>query len=195
MEITVVSGCDEMDVVTRVLNGHDDMINGDISSDEWRNDEVRYPRKVWLYMIENDNERMPFVVVDNRVGECFVEQFATLDGAMMYACDIYLTGENQDSWDYPGSVKDRGSIRTDEEKWVIRVPTSVDAKGQFVFGYVKKIVPHGKTSEVFCDDIESAMHFDSKERADEAAIELGLAAYSADKNIMRVMCKKEVSCL
>lgn len=114
MDITVAIDDNEMKVVTRVLNGHASMISGDISSDEWRNDEVRYPQKVWLYMIENDDERMPFVVVDNRDGECFVEQFESLDGAIFYACDVYLTGEHQDSWDYPGAVKDRGNLKRED---------------------------------------------------------------------------------
>lgn len=102
----------EMDVVKRVLSGCSSMLRGEISRDEWLNDEVRYPRKAWLY-IESE-ERMPFVVVDNREGKCFVARFDTLDGAIFYACNVYLIGENQDTWDYPGAVKDRGNLKRED---------------------------------------------------------------------------------
>lgn len=113
MNVKIVTNELEMAEVNRVLDGHAALLSDKITRKEWE-DAVVYPRETWMYMIENDDERMPFVVVDNREGECFMEQFATLDGAMMYACDVYLTGEHQESWDYPGSVKDRGNLRRDD---------------------------------------------------------------------------------
>ena len=113
MNITVAIQEYEMDEVKRVLKGHASMISGDISRYEWLKDEVRYPRKTWLYLDAGEG-RMPFVVMDNRDGQCLVEQFETLDGAMFYACDVYLTGEHQDTWDYPGAVKDRGNLKREE---------------------------------------------------------------------------------
>lgn len=114
MNVEIVTDETGMEVVNRVMNGHASMISGDIGRKEWE-DEARYPRKTWIY-IDKNLGALPFVVVDNREGECFVEEFGSLDGAMLYACDVYLTGEYQESWDYPGAVRDRGNLRRDEDK-------------------------------------------------------------------------------
>lgn len=193
MNVKVVTEAYEMDVVNRVMDGHAALSRGDIDEKEW-GDTSSYPRETWIYF-DKDEHEMPFVVVDNREGECFVEQFKSLDGAMLYACDVYLTGEHQETWDYPGAVKDHGGLRNDEEKWVISVPVGLGENGEFVFGYVKNIVPHGRTEDVFCGDLENAMLFGSKEQADRSAVELGLPAYSADRNLVPVYRKRNRPCI
>ena len=110
MNLRILTEDDELSVVNRVMDGHAALANGEISRADW-NDQSVYPRDVFLFISDLcGDESAPFVVVDNRGGECFVEQFATLDGAILYACDVYMTCELQDSWDYAGSVKDRGSL-------------------------------------------------------------------------------------
>lgn len=112
MDVTIVDNESDREEVRRVLDGHADMSNGDITREEWR-DESKFPRKQWL-MVENEKAAQqtgyPFTVVDNREGECFVEGFMTLDGALLYLCDCYITCEGQEDWDYHGSVKDRGGL-------------------------------------------------------------------------------------
>lgn len=106
MELVIVSDELEQAVVNRVMDGHAAKIDG--KCPDW-DDREKYPRKVWMFWSDlPGDERMPYVVVDNRDGECFVEQFATLDGAWLYATGVYTTSEYQSDWDYPGAVKDRG---------------------------------------------------------------------------------------
>lgn len=112
MNVKIVTNELEMAEVNRVMDGHAALLSDKITRKEWE-DTVVYPRETWLY-IDKDEYKMPFVVVDNREGECFVEQFESLDGAIFYACDVYLTGEHQESWDYPGAVKDRGNLKREE---------------------------------------------------------------------------------
>ena len=112
MEITIVNNDADREEVMRVLDGHADMSNGDIDRFEWE-DRERFPRKQWL-IVEDERasilSSLPFTVVDNRAGECFVESFSTLDGALLYLCDCHTTCEHQDDWDYCGAVKDRGGL-------------------------------------------------------------------------------------
>ena len=60
----------------------------------------------------------PFTVIDNRQGQCLVEDFYTLDGAMMFALDIRCTTENQAKWDKLGQlareINPDGSIMNDD---------------------------------------------------------------------------------
>lgn len=117
MDIVMVNEDWEREEVKRVLDGHAAMVNTEMPADDWR-DEHEYPRKVWIFMEPTESlvcGNMNFVVVDNREGECYVEDFETLDGAMLYACDVHLTCEDQESWDYPGAVKDRGSLNRGDE--------------------------------------------------------------------------------
>lgn len=121
MDVTIVDNESDREEVRRVLDGHADMSNGDITKEEW-GDESKFPRKQWL-MVEDEKAAQqtgyPFTVVDNRGGECFVEGFMTIDGALLYLCDCHTTCEGQDNWDYYGSVKDRGGLdvkERDEER-------------------------------------------------------------------------------
>lgn len=113
MDIEIVTDDAERRLVDKVLDGHSDMKNGDMPRAEW-DDADKYPRKTWLFVDEDYGEKTPFVVVDNRSGECFVETFESLDGAILYACDVYVSCAHQDSWDYPGAVKDRGNLTGDD---------------------------------------------------------------------------------
>lgn len=105
MDITIVDNEFDRKEMKRVMDGHAAKIDGECP--DW-DDRNKYPRKQWLWFSDiKGGEHAPFVVVDNRDGECFVEQFATPDGAMLYICDCHLTCEDQKNWDYFGAVKDR----------------------------------------------------------------------------------------
>lgn len=84
------------------------------------------PKLVWILV----NPKVAgcwatFTVVDNRDSEAFTEDFATLDGALLYATDVHTTCEHQEDWDYMGAFKD--SI--DEDTGVVR-----DEDGNFIMG-------------------------------------------------------------
>jgi len=114
MNVRIVTDEFEMSLVKRVMDGRAALANGEIWMSEW-NDQSVYPRDVFLFISDlRGDEGAPFVVVDNREGECFVEQFSTLDGAILYACEVYPACENQKDWDYMGAVKDRGSLSRSE---------------------------------------------------------------------------------
>lgn len=121
MDLTIVDNDLDKKEMDRVMDGHAAKIDGECP--DW-DDVNKYPRKQWLWFSDmKGDERAPFVVVDNREGECFVEQFATLDGAMLYICDCYMTCEHQYDWDYTGSVKDRGGFDLKDGEEGEDVPT------------------------------------------------------------------------
>lgn len=109
MEVTIVDNEIDAKEVQCVLGGYAEMINGDLSREEW---EADFPRKQWL-KFEKGNS-LPYIVVDNRDGQCFVEDFATLDGALQYLLDIHMTHEDQEDWDVNGRVKEIGGFFRDE---------------------------------------------------------------------------------
>lgn len=111
MEITLVTNKQEREEYKKAI---DTYCNEKVSSDE----KDKLPKKVWVDLV-NDGRGVkgpPFVVVDNTQGNCFIEEFETLDGAILYAAGIYLTPENQSDWDYMGALKDGGDL-TDMKKW------------------------------------------------------------------------------
>ena len=111
MEVTIVTTSAERDEMKRTLDGYlKAMVRGEITATEFCRD---YPRKIWIdtELCQSHDSRMPFQVVDNRGGECFCEDFATLDGAVLYATDVYMTPEHQEDWDYMGAVRDGGDLR------------------------------------------------------------------------------------
>ena len=113
MDLTIVDNDYEQAVVDRVMDAHAAYIDGECP--DWH-DAEKYPRRQWLFFSgTRGDEAMPYVVVDNRSGDCWVEQFATLDGALMYVTDVHLTCEHQNDWDYPGAMKDRGGWKEKEE--------------------------------------------------------------------------------
>lgn len=114
MDITIVDNEFDREEMNRVMDGYSAKIDGECP--DW-DDVNKYPRKQWLWFSDvKGDERAPFVVVDNRDGECFVEQFATLDGAMLYICDCHTTCEDQEGWDYFGAVNDRGGFSEKEDE-------------------------------------------------------------------------------
>jgi len=48
---------------------------------------------------DQNGEWANWTVIDNRDHQCFTEDFATLDGAMIYASDLRTTCEGQIEWD------------------------------------------------------------------------------------------------
>jgi hypothetical protein len=200
MDITIVDNESDRKEVNRVLDGYAELSMGDISREMWSNRHV-YPRKQWLMYEDNKHSYqagLPFTVIDNRVGECFVEGFATLDGAMLYLCDCHTTCEHQIDWDHDGSVREHGGFDAKEHcveesprhdhrrKWVIKIPIGMSMLGSFMFGYVKSVIPHGRSDEVFDEDVKNAILFDSEDDADAAAQKLGLPMYDRRKNIVCV---------
>jgi hypothetical protein len=114
VNVNIVTDELEMSLVKRVMDGHAALLNGEILRSEW-NDRSLCPRDVFLFISDiRGDESAPFVVVDNRDGECFVEQFSSLDGALFYACDVYIGVANKGTWDYPGAAKDRGNLKRTE---------------------------------------------------------------------------------
>lgn len=88
MEVTIVTTTAERDEMKSTLDGYAKMTDGEITKDEFRRD---YPNKIWIdtELCKSHDAGLPFMVVDNRDGECFCEDFVTLDGAILYATDVY----------------------------------------------------------------------------------------------------------
>lgn len=110
MEVTIVTTSAERDEIKRTLDGYLKMADNEITPDEFRRD---YPSKIWIdtELCQSYDARKPFHVMDNRDGECYCEDFATLDGAVLYATGVYMTPEHREDWDYKGAVRDGGDIR------------------------------------------------------------------------------------
>ena len=110
MEVTIVTTTAEREEMRRTLAGHAKVAADEITSDEFRDN---YPNKVWIdtELCTLHNVAKPFLVVDNREGECFCKDFATLDGAILYATDVYMTAADRKGWDYMGSIRDGGDLR------------------------------------------------------------------------------------
>jgi len=66
------------------------------------------PNEIWISPPDmSDNGT--FTVFDNTEGQMWVEDFSTLDGAMIWALGIHEIGE-KDDFDYPGALKDYGNF-------------------------------------------------------------------------------------
>lgn len=109
MEVTIVTTTAERDEMKRTVDGYLKVAENEIKRDEFLRN---YPRKIWIdtELCQPHYNGMPFLVVDNRDGECFCENFATLDGAILYATDVYMIPEHQEDWDYMGAVRDGGDL-------------------------------------------------------------------------------------
>lgn len=109
MEVTIVTTTAERDEMKRTLDGYAKATSGEITRDEFLRG---YPNKIWIdtELCQSYDAKLPFVVVDNRDGECFCEDFGTLDGAILYATDVYMTPEHQMDWDHMGAVRDGGDL-------------------------------------------------------------------------------------
>ena len=186
MEVTICTDHSSRKECERVMVGRLDYGSNKISKKDWE-DAKRFPRKQWLYSEIVDNGAVRFTVVDNRDGECLVEEFATLDGAMLYLCDTYDTAEGSDAWDYAGAVKGHGGLG-DFGPYVIKCPLAFTDDRNFLFGYAKKIEPHGRTCECFVTDCSKALAFASRADAEFAARKL-LGDTFNDNNIVS-LCKE-----
>jgi hypothetical protein len=185
MDVTIVDNDIDRQEMRKVMDAYADMLNGDLSKEEWNNTD-KYPRKQWLDF-DGDEKALPFTVVDNREGECFVEGFSTLDGAILYICDCHMTCEDQEDWDYYGSVRDHGGVdeKGDDNEYVIKCPIAI-CGASFVFGYVKKIVEKGRTDDVFTENIDEALKFGSRIRAVKAAKNIFPGFFDGIKNVVLV---------
>ena len=179
----------------KVMDAYADMTNGDITKEEFG----KLPRKQWLDFDENEKD-LPFVVVDNREGECFVEGFATLDGAILYICDCHMTCEDQEDWDFLGAVRDNGGVdeKGDNNGYVIKCPIGISGTS-FVFGYVKKIVENKyvRTDDVFTENIDEALKFRSRMSAINAAKKIPISCFVDIKKVVVLVSdeKKDMICI
>lgn len=117
-EVTIVNDDFSREECRRVRNGYADYGDGQISAAEW-SDVDKFPRKQWLEFVPGDES---FLVTDNRTGDCFVECFQTLDGALLYLSDVKTTCEHVEDWDYYGAVKDRGGFMAEDNEGTECVP-------------------------------------------------------------------------
>ena len=187
MDITIVDNEIDRQEMRKVMDAYADMSDGKLSKEEFD----KLPRKQWLDFDE-DEKALPFTVVDNREGECFVEGFATLDGAILYICDCHMTCENQNEWDYYGAVRDHGGVDEksgDDNEYVIKCPIGI-CGASFVFGYVKKIVEKGRTDDVFTENIDEALKFGSRVRAVKAAKKILPGCFDGIRNVVLVADEK-----
>lgn len=107
MEIIIVTTERERDEYLKVIDAYGQVSCGSMTNEEYD----KLPRKVWVDLVNPDGRTSsPFIVVDNQDGNCWVEEFETLDGALLYATNTKLTTEGQEDWDYMGALKDGGDI-------------------------------------------------------------------------------------
>ena len=107
MEITIVTTEEEREEYNKTLDARCDFVSNKITREQWEGS----PKKVWVDLVNPDGRTSsPFIVVDNQDGNCWVEEFETLDGALLYATNCKLTPEDQEDWDYMGALKDGGDI-------------------------------------------------------------------------------------
>lgn len=99
MEITVVSSESERKEMLGVIDAYGRMADGKMSKTDFN---ANVPTKVYIDF--RKGEHNPWLVVDNRDGECFTEDFATLDGAMLYATDCRFTTDGVEEWDRQGAA-------------------------------------------------------------------------------------------
>ena len=98
MNLKLVTTGSERDEIVRMVDAYCEYRAGRISRNQW--DE--FPREIWLDCI-GMSER-PFIVYDNQDGLCFVEEFKSMAGAILYASGAKLTCEDSLEWDNEGSL-------------------------------------------------------------------------------------------
>jgi hypothetical protein len=101
MEITIVTTEEEREEYKKTLDARCAFISNKITREQWEN----FPKKVWVDLVNQYGSTL-FIVVDNQDSNCFVEEFQTLDGALLYATDCKLTTEDQEDWDYMGALRE-----------------------------------------------------------------------------------------
>lgn len=105
MEITIVTTEYEREEYNKTLDARCAFVSNEITREQWE----CFPKKVWVDLVSQDGSSL-FIVVDNQDSNCLVEEFQTLDGALLYATDCKLTTEDQEDWDYMGALRDGGDI-------------------------------------------------------------------------------------
>lgn len=129
MEITVVSSEIERIEMLGVIDAYGRMEDGKMSKTDFN---ANVPTKV--YIDYRKGEHNPWLVVDNRGGECYTEDFATLDGALLYATDCHFTTDGVEKWDRNGAAEENmGFIHgeDDDEDMEIDWPDSKDLLDEY----------------------------------------------------------------
>lgn len=107
MEITIVTTEGEREEYKKTIDARCAFVNNEITREQWES----FPKKVWVDLVlPSGGTPSLFMVVDNRDGNCWVEAFETLDGALLYATDCKMTAEGQEDWDCMGALKDGGDL-------------------------------------------------------------------------------------
>lgn len=107
MQVTFVNHEWERQEYRKVVEAYGVFSCGKMSKREYD----KLPRKEWIDIVGNDNGSRRFLVVDNRTGDCWVEEFDTLDGAVLYATDVYSTPPKiKGNFDFEGAVGVYGSL-------------------------------------------------------------------------------------
>ena len=102
MQFTFVTDDRERREYRKVIDAYSSFASGNMSKEEYG----KLPRKEWIdVVLRNDGLQRSFLVVDNRTGDCWVEEFDTLDGAILYATDVVLTPDGSEDFDYEGAAK------------------------------------------------------------------------------------------
>lgn len=102
MQFTFVTNDRERREYRRVIDAYSSFASGKMSKEEYG----KLPRNEWIdVVLRNDGLQRSFLVVDNRTGDCWVEEFDTLDGAILYATDVVLTPDGSEDFDYEGAAK------------------------------------------------------------------------------------------
>ena len=70
-------------------------------------------------------------------------------------------------------------------EFVVQCPIYLDEQGEFVFGFAKRIIPHGRGSDVLTADLGEARRFKTKGEAEKAARTL-LGKTFHEMNVARV---------
>lgn len=79
----------------------------------------------------------------------------------------------------------RGLKAGETGDFVVRCPMALDGANSFVFGFAKKITPHGRGSDVLTADLDKALRFRTKGEAEKAARKL-LGIMYHEMNVARV---------
>ena len=79
----------------------------------------------------------------------------------------------------------RGLKAGEAGDFVVRCPMALDGANSFVFGFAKRITPHGLGSDVLTADLDKALRFKSKGEAEKAARKL-LGKTFHEMNVARV---------
>ena len=85
----------------KMLKAYSEHVDGRMSRDEWE----KFPQDVWIDW--TGNSEYPFLVYDNSSGMCFVEEFKSFDGAILFASCPGLSCEDSSEWDYAGSLSNK----------------------------------------------------------------------------------------